>query len=132
MKDVQRVLPVRLALVVAVAAAVCACGSAYEGSGWLVVTNADASCPLEVILNDDSHFTVEAGRRVERKVRAGGQEIRLESTDACFVFTRHPDSPLDSGRSLCNTLVEDGDRKAVRATGEDRGTHREVIVECPN
>ena len=108
-----------------------ACGQMHEGDGVITLAHRDNTCPLHVVLNGDTEFTVHPGTTVERKVRAGGHELRFTSDEGCYVYTNHAYSPFDSGRPLCNVVVEDGADVRFVTRGRYRGTHREVNVQCP-
>lgn len=108
-----------------------ACAPAADGQGVVRVENADTACTLVVVVDGSTRFEVPPARTHEQTMDATGHELQFESTTDCFIYTNHPGSPFDSGRPICNVVVERNQTLRIPATGDNRGTHRELNVRCP-
>ncbi|MBI5496643.1 MAG: hypothetical protein HY904_16605 [Deltaproteobacteria bacterium] len=110
-----------------------ACGDG-GGSGSIVVVNRHPVCTLFVELDGEAVREVRPRRTLTVKdVPARGHELvfTAEPND-CVVYTRYSDTPLESGRNLCNTFVDDAHESRFTAVKVERPGYQQVTVLCPD
>ena len=116
---------------VPLACVVTGCGTGYSGHGEVRMRNQATACDLTVTVDGEQSVQVAGGREVQWQVEAGGHELKFEARAECFIYTNQRGSPFDSGRDLCNVVVDQDQQVSLTATGQDRGNFQQVNVECP-
>lgn len=96
------------------------------------VENADTQCTLVVVVDGEAEFEVPPGRTRDQSMEATGHELKFESSTNCHIYTNHSDRPFDSGRPICNVVVEKDDVLRIPVTGASRGPTRQLNIRCPD
>ena len=120
---------------VVVASAALGCGNPPSGTGTLVFVNRHDACTVRFSVDGEPEREVRPGRTLTLKdVQSGGHELvfTAQPEDLCVLYTRYQDSPLDSGRNLCNTVVEADAQSRFTAVAVERPAFEQVNVMCPD
>ncbi len=111
-----------------------ACGSTPQGYGTLVFVNRHDVCAVQFVMDGAAAREVRPGRTLTLEdVPSGGHELVFTAIpETCVLYTRYQDSPLDSGRNLCNANVEVDAEARFTAVAVKRPGFEQVNVLCPD